>query len=316
MSSAFSGSRQQMYSPYSQIGVDPFGYSPGGTFMGGLGGFGVPSYGMGYGGFGGFGGYGGGMPSMYGGMSGYNNPFVPGFAGGGGFSNYGGSPFGGGLNRVQSMLAGGGYPTSFGGMGMGGGSMGYQFPVPPQPSVNDLFGQYMMNQYYGGGAFNPYQLPSSDYTLYGGGRSVLGGGGFFRRPAQPRGALEFDPNQTPDAPVPAPPTLPDAPFLDSLLPQRLAPFPVVSPSGLPTPAAIQQQLNAPLPAPAPFPAPLPAPPPAPIPPPTRAATPAPALDVSARANEIFNDFVRSNPNADPTMLRNLANERAMRLAQL
>ena len=41
MANAFSGSRQAMYSPYSQIGVDPFGYSAGGTFMGGgMGGFG------------------------------------------------------------------------------------------------------------------------------------------------------------------------------------------------------------------------------------------------------------------------------------
>jgi len=152
MANAFSGSRQQLYSPYSQIGTDPFGYSPGGTFMGGYGGsFGMPSYG-GYGGYGsygmgGLGGYGGassmyGMQDLYGGMSGYNNPFVPGF--GSGIGGYGG-----------------GYPTSFGGgYGGFGGSMGYQFPVQPQPSVNDLFGQYMMNQYYGGSAFNPYTLPT------------------------------------------------------------------------------------------------------------------------------------------------------------
>ena len=163
MSSAFSGSRQQMFSPYSQIGTDPFGYSPGGTFMGGgMGGYGggygggFPSYGMG-GGYGGMGGFGGGY-----GMPSFTNPFS-----GGGFG------FGSGIGG----FGGGGYGTSFGGMGMGGGSPGYQFPVPPQPSVNDLFGQYMMNQYYGGGAFNPYQTPG--FGFGGGGRSYLGGGGFF-----------------------------------------------------------------------------------------------------------------------------------------
>ena len=169
MANAFSGSRQAMYSPYSQVGVDPFGYSAGGTFMGGYGGyggygggFGMPSYGMPS--------YGGassmyGMQDLYGGMSGYNNPFVSGF--GSGIGGYGG-----------------GYPTTFGGMGMGGGSMGYQFPVPPQPSVNDLFGQYMMNQYYGGGAFNPYQTPGFGY---GGGGFFGGGfgGGFGRMRPQP-----------------------------------------------------------------------------------------------------------------------------------
>lgn len=140
MSSAFSGRRQMMQSPFSQIGVDPFGYSAGGTFMGGgMGGYGggfgggFPSYGMG-------GGY--GMPS-------FSNPF----SGGGGFG------FGSGI---------GGFGTSFGGMGMGGGSQGYQFPVPPQPSVNDLFGQYMMNQYYGGGAFNPYQQQGFGGGAFGG----------------------------------------------------------------------------------------------------------------------------------------------------
>jgi hypothetical protein len=155
MANAFSGSRQAMFSPYSQIGVDPFGYSPGGTFMGGGmggfgGGFGMPSYGMpSYGG-----GFGmGGMPS-------FTNPFS-----GGGFG------FGSGIGGFGG---GGGYGTSFGGMNMGGGSQGYQFPVPPQPSVNDLFGQYMMNQYYGGGAFNPYQTPGFGY---GGGGGFFGGGG-------------------------------------------------------------------------------------------------------------------------------------------
>ena len=154
MANAFSGSRQQLYSPYSQIGIDPFGYSPGGTFMGGYGGLG------GYGGYGGYGSYGMGglggygmgrsmygMQDLYGGMSGYNNPFVPGF--GSGIGGYGG-----------------GYPTSFGGgYGGFGGSMGYPFPVQPLPSVNDLFGQYMMNQYYGGSAFNPYTLPPPPKTM-------------------------------------------------------------------------------------------------------------------------------------------------------
>lgn len=169
MSSAFTGSRQKMFSPYSQIGVDPFGYSPGGTFMGG----GMGGFGGGYGG-----GLGGGMTipmfgmGGYGGMPSFTNPFS-----GGGFG------FGSGIGG----FGGGGYGTSFGGMNMGGGSMGYQFPVPPQPSVNDLFGQYMMNQYYGGGAFNPYQTPGFGF---GGGRSFLGGGGFFgggfRNPSMPR----------------------------------------------------------------------------------------------------------------------------------
>lgn len=160
-----------MYSPYSQIGVDPFGYSPGGTFMGGgMGGFGG-GYGGGLGGgmtipMFGMGGFGGG----YGGMPSFSNPF----SGGGGFG------FGSGIGG----FGGGGYGTSFGGMNMGGGSPGYQFPVPPQPSVNDLFGQYMMNQYYGGGAFNPYQTPGFGF---GGGRSFLGGGGFFdSNPRMPR----------------------------------------------------------------------------------------------------------------------------------
>jgi hypothetical protein len=167
MANAFSGSRQAMYSPYSQIGVDPFGYSPGGTFMGGGmggfgGGFGMPSYGMpSYGG--GFG-MGGGMPS-------FTNPFSGGgFGFGSGIGGFGGGGFGGG--------------TSFGGMNMGGGSQGYQFPVPPQPSVNDLFGQYMMNQYYGGGAFNPYQTPS--FGFGGGGRGFFGGG-FGSLPPAPGG---------------------------------------------------------------------------------------------------------------------------------
>jgi hypothetical protein len=167
MANAFSGSRQAMYSPYSQIGVDPFGYSPGGTFMGGgmgggMGGFGMPSYGMpSYGG--GFG-MGGGMPS-------FTNPFSGGgFGFGSGIGGFGGGGFGGG--------------TSFGGMNMGGGSQGYQFPVPPQPSVNDLFGQYMMNQYYGGGAFNPYQTPS--FGFGGGGRGFFGGG-FGSLPPAPGG---------------------------------------------------------------------------------------------------------------------------------
>jgi hypothetical protein len=172
MANAFSGSRQAMYSPYSQIGVDPFGYSPGGTFMGGGmggfgGGFGMPSYGLPSPNFSRGGGYGGGF-----GMGG-----MPSYGGGmGGMPNFSLGPF-------DFNFGGGGYGTSFGGMNMGGGSQGYQFPVPPQPSVNDLFGQYMMNQYYGGGAFNPYQTPGFGY---GGGGGFFGGG-FGSLPPTPGG---------------------------------------------------------------------------------------------------------------------------------
>lgn len=184
MSSAFSGRRQQMFSPYSQIGVDPFGYSPGGTFMGG----GMGGYGGGYGG-----GLGGGMTipmfGMGGGMGGYGG--MPSFSNP--FSSGGGFGFGSGIGG----FGGGGYGTSFGGMGMGGGSPGYQFPVPPQPSVNDLFGQYMMNQYYGGGAFNPYQTPGFGF---GGGRSFLGGGGFFGGPYIESNPRDFMPRITGPSP--------------------------------------------------------------------------------------------------------------------
>lgn len=141
MSNSFSGSRQQMFAP--QMQPDPFM---------GMGGFG--------GGFGG--GYGGGFPSY--GMGG-----MGGFGGGFGMQN----PFGGGGFGMQSPF-GGGFQTSFGGMGgFGGGMPGYQFPVQPQPSINDMFGQYMMNQYYGGGAFNPFSTPGFGF---GGG---FGGGGRF-----------------------------------------------------------------------------------------------------------------------------------------
>lgn len=75
-------------------------------------------------------------------------------------------------------------PPGFGGMygPMYGGDMYQSFqPQPmPQPNVNDLFGRYFSQQYYGGPSFNPFAATSFFGGGYGGGYGGGFGGGMRR----------------------------------------------------------------------------------------------------------------------------------------
>ena len=156
-------------------------------------------------------------PQM-GGFGGFQQPTMR-HTGMGPFSGMGG--YGGGYGTAFGGY-GGGYDTMFGNMGMGGGYGGfggYQQPslMPAyQPTVNDLFGQYFSQQYYGGPAFNPFAATSLFGGGFGGGRGGMGGRMRRRRqmfedffqPEQP--AQSAQPQQPPQA-QPAVPPQPEPP---------------------------------------------------------------------------------------------------------
>lgn len=148
------------------------------------------------------------------------------FAGMGGFGGFGGgygSPYGGG------------YGTQFGGFDMGGGFGGFggfQRPSPMpqfQPTVNDLFGQYFSQQYYGGPAFNPFAATSMFGGGFGGGR----GGGMGARMRRRRQMFEdfFQPEQPPQA-LPAPQPTPQM-RPQPIRPPQMAPEPMMYAGGSP-----------------------------------------------------------------------------------
>ena len=168
-------------------------------------------------------------PMMGGGMVGHTGMgFGPNYGGGfdasrdfAGMGGFGG--FGGGYGSPY----GGGYGTQFGGFDMGGGFGGfggYQRPSPMpqfQPTVNDLFGQYFSQQYYGGPAFNPFAATSMFGGGFGGGR----GGGMGARMRRRRQMFEdfFQPEQPPQtlpAPQPTPQMRPQP-----IRPPQMAPQP-------------------------------------------------------------------------------------------
>lgn len=210
MSMAFRGQPQYAQPQYAQR--QDTQAPTGGYGMSGYGGEPMPSMGdLGsLGDFSGFGNYGalsgpatmGGNYSMFGSYNqapqqSYTGGYVPGygsqFSGAGGYGGYGG--FGGF----------GGYGGGYGGFG------GYGMQQPPQPNVNDLFGQYMFGQYYGQPAFNPFQATS----MFGGGRRGGFGGGRrggrerFQQfppvgPMQPPTPGRFGPVQQPTTQQPPP----------------------------------------------------------------------------------------------------------------
>lgn len=154
-------------------GYNPFAMGGGGYSPYGMGG-GYGSFGIG-GGFGGRGGY-GGMGGFDGSLGSYGDPFG---AGGGAFN-----PFGAGM---------GGYGTSFGNVPMGGFFGGYGGDMGGGADPNVMLGQYLGQQYYGGGAFNPFD-PSGMGGGFGGfgGYGDFGGYGGGRRGRGRRRRREFD----------------------------------------------------------------------------------------------------------------------------